>query len=120
MELPCTGHGILDDHAWIAMDKGRERGELERSAPPGTAVAVVIDAATEVPKWCATGRKVSRGAARPIPVASAPSPAPKIKKPLPACRSASPPTTQRDCRRRHHTRGLNHLNRHMQAAQRCF
>ena len=32
------------------MDKGREGGESERSAPPGTAVAVVTDAATEAPK----------------------------------------------------------------------
>ena len=32
------------------MDKGREGGESERSAPPGTAIAVVTEAATEAPK----------------------------------------------------------------------
>ena len=56
------------------MDKGREGWELERSAQPLTAAAVVTQVATEAPKcrveaWGAKGHEVSRGAARQNPLA---------------------------------------------------
>ena len=73
--------------------------KTERSEPPGTAVAVHRGyhrrTESSVGARGATGRQVSRVAARPIPVASALSPAPKIIPPSPAYRGALAGTTLR-------------------------